>query len=379
MAVKASATITLSCYRDVESITRYYKLQASTSSVPVKPSTNPPEGWVDSEPNYVSGSTKTLYVVDLTVFSNGEWSYSNVSVSSSYEASKAAYNKAAAVENRVGSLESIVDSKCEIWFLPGVPTLNNLPASEWSVEDYEIHVNDMYYDTDTGYAYRFKVQSTEGESKTYEWEKIKDSDTIQALAMANSAKDTADGKRRVFTMDPYPPYDNGDLWLRNMEIYVCQISKDASGIFTDGDFIVGTKYTDDTYAKQVGDSLEIVRGTVATITESVDKFQIEFETTVKTVDALGQTVEENSKKMQYNFDTEDFTVSKDGADTTTHISENGMKIKDSLQDDVLKADSHGVDAKNLHARTYLIIGNNSRVEDYEEDGEAMTGVFWIGN
>ncbi len=386
MAIKASATITISCYRDVESITRYYKLQVSTLPVPAKPTTKPPEGWVDSEPNYVSDSTKTLYFVDLTVFSNGEWNYSNVSVSSSYEAAKEAYNKATATDTRVENLEKEVDSKCEIWFYPGEPMLDNLPVINWDVSDYGVHVKDMYYDTDTGYAYRFEMyvaegDEAEGDEVYYDWERIQDSDTIQALALANSAKDTADGKRRVFTMDPYPPYDNGDLWLHDKEIYVCQISKDASKTYVDGDFIIGTKYTDDTYAKQVGDSLEIVRGTVATITESVDKFQIEFETTVKTVDTLGQTVEENTRTMQYNLDTEDFTVSKSGADTTTHISEDGLRIKNSAGTDIHTVNSHGTEAENLYARRYLMVGtrSKSRFEDYEEDEELFTGVFFTGH
>lgn len=42
-------------------------------------------------------------------------------------------------------------------------------------------------------------------------------------------------------------------------------------------------------------------------------------------------------------------------------------------EEVLTADNTGVDAKNLHATTYLIIGTNSRFEDYD----SRTGCFWI--
>ena len=90
MTVKDSATITLSCYRDTQSVTRYYKLQSSTASTPSKPTTKPPSGWTDAEPSYTSGSTNTLYFCDLSVFSDGTWSYSTVSKSSSYEAAKEA-------------------------------------------------------------------------------------------------------------------------------------------------------------------------------------------------------------------------------------------------------------------------------------------------
>lgn len=43
---------------------------------------------------------------------------------------------------------------------------------------------------------------------------------------------------------------------------------------------------------------------------------------------------------------------------------------------VLTADNGGVEARNLHATTYLIIGGNSRFEDYNNG--SRTGCFWIG-
>ncbi len=97
MGVKASTSITLSAVVDVASCTRYYLLQSSTLSPPAKPTTKPPTGsWNDTEPTYTSGSTNSLYFCDLTVFSDGTWSYSSVSRSSSYEAAKEAYNRAIA-------------------------------------------------------------------------------------------------------------------------------------------------------------------------------------------------------------------------------------------------------------------------------------------
>lgn len=119
MAVKATATVTLSCYRDTQSVTRYYKLQSSTASAPLKPTTNPPTDWSDSEPSYTSGSTNTLYFCDLTVFSDGTWAYSTVSKSSSYEAAKEAYNKAQNADQKIDDVsneihQTIVDQNAEI-------------------------------------------------------------------------------------------------------------------------------------------------------------------------------------------------------------------------------------------------------------------------
>ena len=99
MAVKASATVTLSSIRDLQSCTRYYLLQSSTLSPPAKPTAKPPGGsWGTTEPSYTAGSTNSLYFCDLNVFTDGDYAYSDVSLSSSYEAAKAAYNKAQAAQ-----------------------------------------------------------------------------------------------------------------------------------------------------------------------------------------------------------------------------------------------------------------------------------------
>lgn len=107
---RAKAEITISRIVDISSVTRYYLLQSSTVTAPSKPTTNPPAStWTLTEPSYTSGSTNTLYFVDCTVFTNNTFKYSEVSKSSSYEAAKAAYNKAANVETRVTFAETQIN------------------------------------------------------------------------------------------------------------------------------------------------------------------------------------------------------------------------------------------------------------------------------
>lgn len=109
MAVKGSATVTLTSYRDTQSVTRYYKLQTTGSSAPSKPTTKPPSSdWTDSEP--ACDISKELYFCDLTIFSNGEWEYSSVSKSSSYEAAKEAYNKAQNASDTASAAQSTADT-----------------------------------------------------------------------------------------------------------------------------------------------------------------------------------------------------------------------------------------------------------------------------
>lgn len=101
MAVKGSATVTLSQYRDTESVTRYYKLQSSSLAAPDKPANvkpnETPAGWSKSEP--ACDITKTLYTCDVTVFSDKTTHVSDVSKSTSYEAAKEAWNKAQTAQN----------------------------------------------------------------------------------------------------------------------------------------------------------------------------------------------------------------------------------------------------------------------------------------
>ena len=102
MAVIASSQITLSSVVDIKAVYRYYLLQSSTLSKPSKPTTTPastPSGWSASEPTYTEGSTNSLYTVDGTVFSDNTWAWADVQLSSSYEAAKAAYNKAVAANS----------------------------------------------------------------------------------------------------------------------------------------------------------------------------------------------------------------------------------------------------------------------------------------
>jgi hypothetical protein len=153
-----------------------------------------------------------------------------------------------------------------------------------------------------------------------------DNDIVEALALANSAQDTADSKRRVFVAQPVPPYDNGDLWFYNQEIYICQISKALGETYESKDFIIATKYTDDTLATQVGDNLEIVRGTVTTIKEGVDAFKIEMETTVKTIDRLQQETTETVERMAYTFGTNDLHIAKSTDPVNTRINQQGLKV-----------------------------------------------------
>ena len=96
--------------------------------------------------------------------------------------------------------------------------------------------------------------------------------------------------------------------------------------------------------------------------------------TVSIQTALENGVEAVTTTTGFTFNSEGLHISKTGSEITTTITEDGMTV---LRDnkEVLVADNLGVKAEDLHATTFLIIGENSRFEDY--DGGNRTGCFWI--
>jgi phage-related protein len=272
---------------------------------------------------------------------------------------------AEAMEN----LTNQIDSKITTWYYSGVPTLSNAPANTWTTADDKLkHTGDLYYDKSSGKAYIFQL-----EGSTYKWVLVEDSDVAEALALANSASDTADSKRRVFVAQPTPPYDNGDLWFNNQEIYICQISKGESETYASNDFIIATKYTDDTLATQVGDNLEVVRGTVTTIQESVDAFKIDIETTVKTINDLQEETIEAVERMSYTFGTNDLSIANSNDPVNARINNQGLKVYTyNTLNSIFNHKGSGFNKLIVTGDSQL--GNISIIKATDENGEACTDI-----
>lgn len=186
----------------------------------------------------------------------------------------------------IQNLQDQVDGNITTWFYSGAPTLSNPPASSWTTDELKNnHLGDLYYDQDTGDAYRFIL-----ENNVYKWKQLENSDISQVLAIANAAQDTADSKRRVFVSQPSPPYDVGDLWIRNQELYRCQTTKASTESYESNDWIIAVKYTDDTVANQVGANLTILSGTVTEIREDVDELETTMTNTTELVDEQGDRI-----------------------------------------------------------------------------------------
>lgn len=190
---------------------------------------------------------------------------------------------------KIGELQNQVDGAIETWFYDGVPTLENAPAISWKTDkDKEIHLGDLYYDNKTGKAYRFAK-----DSNTYKWTIITDTDIAKALSDARMAQETANGKMKVFSVQPTTPYQVGDIWVNatypsdgstyKNEVLRCQTNKAAGSQFAIGDWIKASKYTDDTVANAAKKAAE-----------DAQKAALTAQTDIKN---LGKTVTDNKKEF----------------------------------------------------------------------------------
>lgn len=145
--VKASAQITLFHVVDIKASYRYYLLQSSTLAKLSKPSTYPPSSsWDSTEPSYTSGSTNSLYFVDCTVFGDDTFKYSGVSLSTSYEAAKESYNKAIAVNDRIASVETLIEQNTTAIALRATKTeLNALVEGNLIVNGFGLNKDDYNF------------------------------------------------------------------------------------------------------------------------------------------------------------------------------------------------------------------------------------------
>lgn len=108
-----------------------------------------------------------------------------------------------------------------------------------------------------------------------------------------------------------------------------------------------------------------------TVSAKLDKesFTIQFDEHV----ANGEVDKIVTATKKYRFDDDGMNITSDKTSTSTKINDNGMQVFRGSES-VLIANDDGVRAEDLHATTYLLIGNTSRLEDFE----GRTTCYWMG-
>lgn len=134
--------------------------------------------------------------------------------------------------------------------------------------------------------------------------------------------------------------------------------------------------------------LEVVDGKITSSVGSLDERLVKVEQTSNDIsiivqDILNSGVDSVTTTTGYTFNADGLTIYKSGEDIINLVNNEGIhvsRITGDIEEAILTADDEGVNALNLTARQYLIVGNNSRFEDYDNGtDEQRTACFFIGS
>ncbi len=253
--------------------------------------------------------------------------------------------------NNLEDLQGQLDGSIMTHFYEYEPTNTNIPASEWTTTELKNnHLGDLFYDTITGYCYRWQVSNN-----TYSWNRITDVDVTKALADAAKAQDTADNKRRVFVSTPTPPYDVGDLWTQGSDgdIMHCKIAKTSSQSYAAADWEKASKYTDDTKADAVADNLANTNTNLNTVTTNLSKAQQDILTNAGLIDSQGDLIAGNTAEIKSQAETisnHESRISKTETDISLKVSSSDFEsYKTTVTGTIDTAKSEAINAASADA------------------------------
>ena len=172
----------------------------------------------------------------------------------------------------------------------------------------------------------------------------------------------------------------GDMFIgHNVRI----LDKDGNDLFTvvDGKiktFVDNVIYGDDDQLQPDG-SASIIKQ-ISSIEQKADGINIIVEQiSVQNPDGTYSVdVDQVTTRTGYTFNADGLTIYKSGEEIKNLLDNTGMYVTRSGTE-ILTANNEGVSAINLTARQYLIVGANSRLEDYSNGTDSnRTACFYIG-
>ena len=210
--------------------------------------------------------------------------------------------------------------------------------------------------------------------------------TITLMASENDNKfaeiqmTTSDITSRVESTETRLDENDGNIVAINSNISsLRQTSNEIFAQVAETETLIATNTEDlqaaiDGLGEEFANALEGVEADMITIQSSLDMKMSSEDLTIEINKVLEAGTTKVTTSTGFRFDEEGLNVSKSGSDMTTTITEDGMTVYRNGSS-VLVADNEGVLAEDLKATTYLIVGANSRFEDY---GGSRTGCFYIG-
>ena len=182
---------------------------------------------------------------------------------------------------------------------------------------------------------------------------------------------------------------NGDVVELNKSVSEVNKQLDLKMSADEVNLAISKKATEITTQQKVvtdslGESISGLDGEVTELNKNVTEVsnQLNLKMDAESVDIaidkkLSNGVDRVETSTGYRFDSEGLSIRKSGEEMSNLLDNTGMRVTRSGEN-ILVANNKGVEALNLHAKTYLIIGSGdgrSRLEDY---GTNRTGIFWVG-
>lgn len=124
---------------------------------------------------------------------------------------------------------------------------------------------------------------------------------------------------------------------------------------------------------QITKTEEGLRFDVAQLSQQVAMTMTADQVRIAISEAVGD-INSVTTETGYTFDKDGLRIKKSGEEIENLLDNTGMYVNRD-DENILTANNEGVSAINVSVRKYLIIGKNSRLEDY--DG-TRTACFWIG-
>lgn len=124
--------------------------------------------------------------------------------------------------------------------------------------------------------------------------------------------------------------------------------------------------------QSVTSSLDGMNQNITSLTNRVDATMSAEDVKIEIQKEIANGTNKVTTNTGFTFNEGGLTIDKSDSEMSTNINENGMVITKN-NETVLTANNKGVQAKNLYATTYLIVGN-SRFESYRGN---RTGCFYV--
>lgn len=185
-------------------------------------------------------------------------------------------------KNDLELLESSMKNKTGTWYQKDDPSKNWTGISEIILKDIN---GEPILDIDGNTI----IIRYEKERRDHEGDLWKNPDTNDEfiyvdgewipMSIPDALFNTINGKASVFTVQPTPPYNVGDLWFTGNEILTC-ITNRTNGRFVNDDWRKNEAYTDDTGLKNF--------------------VNVEYANTVNKVDNLGDAIEQANALIKQN-------------------------------------------------------------------------------